>query len=767
MGVWARTRDLIRRELTLPVPPPLRARHLIGGLTLFFFLLQVLTGILLMVYYQPTAESAHSSVQYVLSTARLGWLVRSVHHWGAQLLMFLLGLHLLRVFWDGAHRERELNWLVGLVLLLFFIAFGFTGMLLPWDQSAFWTTDAARREIARLPLLGPLTLDFLWGGLELGEGALLRFYVFHVGLLPWLTVFLIAVHLYLVLRQGLFVPAGAEARAARRWPQGETYGELALDVFIVLLLVFGGTLTLAVLAAPGLGPPPDPLTPVPPAPPWYFLPIYGLFRLLPAGGGLLVLLALAALLLAVPWLDRASYPGARRLLPRAVGLLLLLALLWLGVQAAAGQEPLPPAEGILSEAQGNGCLVCHSEIKIDYRESRHAAVGVDCVTCHGGDPAPLERDLAHDPERGFQGTPKREEVPLLCAGCHASPRLMKPYGLPTDQYLQYLTSRHGKLWAQGNPRVAVCTDCHTAHLVLPSYDPRSSVNPANVPRTCARCHDDPEFMEPFALPVGQVEAFERGVHGVALLTEGNLRAPGCATCHGSHGAAPPGVEDVTQVCGTCHLNERLYFLEGPHKRAMDERGIAECAGCHENHDVRPAGTGELFRDLCVRCHAPDSPQADLGRKLQALIAGARQALAEAQQSLQEAESLGYDVSPYLSRLVEARSYFLESLPLQHALDLERVEEHTRKARSIAEEVRAGVHRLLSGRRIRYLGLAVFWAYLALVLVVALLYRRERSGERGQGQAPTPTQERADRPCSGRSGGDCGRSPGFLGSCGWR
>lgn len=737
MEAWGRTRELLRRELARPVPRELGARHLLGGITLFVFLLEVVTGILLMVYYHPTAAEAHGSVQYILSTARLGWLVHSLHFWGAHLLLGLGLLHLLRVLWDRAHRERELNWLVGLLWGLVLLAFGFTGMLLPWDQEAFWTTDAARREIERLPLLGPLVLGFLWGGRELGEGALLRFYVFHVGLFPWLAVSLLGFHLYLVARQGLSGHQGARRVRPRRWPQGETYGELIVDVFIVLLLVLGGWLTLATLAAPGLGPPPDPLSPTPPTPPWYLLPLYGLFRLFPGGWGLLVPLGVIGLLFLVPWLR------VPRRFTKTTGLLLLLFLL--GELAVRTEAAQPPAGEAVLPDRGNHCLVCHSEIKVDFLESAHAAAGIDCVACHGGDPATLEMDLAHNPERGFKGAPKREAVPLLCAGCHASPQLMKPYGVPTDQYLKYLTSQHGKLWAQGNTRVAICTDCHTAHLILLAYDPRSSTNALNVPKTCARCHDDPEFMEPFALPVGQVEAFEQGVHGIALLTEGNIRAPGCATCHGSHGATPPGVEDVTQVCGTCHLNERLYFLKSPHKRAMDERGIAECAGCHENHDVRPASTGELFRDICVRCHAPDSPQADLGRKLQALIDGARQALTEAQAGLQEAESLGYDTSPYLSRLVEARSYFIESLPIQHALDLERVEEHTRKARSIAEDVRAGVHRLLSGRQIRYLGLAIVWAYLALMLVVALLYRRERHRDRGreqeQGREQGQEQER--------------------------
>lgn len=214
MSIWTRTRELVRRELELAVSPRLGGRHYLGGIVLLLLLLQVLTGILLMVYYQPTAEEAYGSIQYLMGTARMGWLVRGLHLWGAHLLVLAVLLHLIRVYWQGAYRERELNWAIGVVLLLLVLAFGFTGMLLPWDQEAFWTTDAARRAIARVPLIGPLFLDLLWGGVELGEGALLRFYVFHVGLLPWMTMLLVAIHLYLVARQGLYGSAGGHPQTA-------------------------------------------------------------------------------------------------------------------------------------------------------------------------------------------------------------------------------------------------------------------------------------------------------------------------------------------------------------------------------------------------------------------------------------------------------------------------------------------------------------------------------------------------------------------------
>lgn len=207
MRVLERVQDPMRRELELEVSPRIRWVHYLGGFAVVLFLAQVVTGILLMVYYQPTASDAYPSIQYLMGTAQLGWLVRGLHAWGGTLLIVFALLHLIRIFIQRAYRRRGFNWAVGILLLLLILAFGFTGTLLPWDQTAFWTIDEARAAIESVPFLGPMLLAFLWGGIEeLGEGALLRFYVFHVGLFPWITGGLLILHLYLVARQGLYAP---------------------------------------------------------------------------------------------------------------------------------------------------------------------------------------------------------------------------------------------------------------------------------------------------------------------------------------------------------------------------------------------------------------------------------------------------------------------------------------------------------------------------------------------------------------------------------
>lgn len=307
--------------------PSVRGWHFLGGLALFLFLIEVLSGILLMVYYRPSPEAAYESVRFLMSRAHMGWLVRGIHKWAADLLILMVLGHLLRVYFQGAYRGgRELNWIVGVLLLLLVGAFAFTGSPLVWDQSAFWGTEAIRKVIARVPLLGPVVLDLLWGGRELKGEALLRFYVFHVGLLPWLMVALLLGHLYLVARQGLF-----PTNMGRNLPNNgaRSYIDVLLDGLLAVLFVSGVLLTLAVLLAPTLGEQADPLKPEAASFPWYLLPAYGLLKTVPRGWGLLLIVLFTLLILSVPFLDRRVIK--RRWIARLAGVVATLGLISLGI----------------------------------------------------------------------------------------------------------------------------------------------------------------------------------------------------------------------------------------------------------------------------------------------------------------------------------------------------------------------------------------------------------------------------------------------------
>jgi menaquinol-cytochrome c reductase cytochrome b subunit len=182
-----------------------------GGMVFVLIALQILTGIFLALYYVPDAAGnpapAYLSVQAIMNQVYLGWLVRGVHFWGAYLLVPLLVMHMARVFWTGSYRApRELNWMVGVVLLLIVLAFALTGYLLPWDTKAYWATSVTIDIGASAPVLGPLIRQLAVGGPTLGTGTLLRFFTVHVFILPALVVLLMYVHFRLIRRHGISEP---------------------------------------------------------------------------------------------------------------------------------------------------------------------------------------------------------------------------------------------------------------------------------------------------------------------------------------------------------------------------------------------------------------------------------------------------------------------------------------------------------------------------------------------------------------------------------
>lgn len=320
-------KELLQAEFRHEVPPYVSRWHLLGGLLLFVLALQVISGILLMIYYRPSPDEAYESVRYVMNDVRLGWLVRGIHYWTAHFIIIVLLLHLVRVYVAGAYGEREFNWSIGLLLFLLVGAFAFTGMLLPWDQTAYWNADAVRNALEHIPWVGKIILELLWGGHELETGALLRFYIFHVGLLPWLMAILIAAHLYLVNRQGLYAPSHfqGEGQGEDRPAPTRTYYDMLLEGLFLALLTFGGLLSLSVLFTPTLGEPVDLLRYNPVHVPWYFLPALGFFRVIsPDLGVWLAGLGVLALFL-VPFL-RARWLALGLGALAALGVLMLTVL---------------------------------------------------------------------------------------------------------------------------------------------------------------------------------------------------------------------------------------------------------------------------------------------------------------------------------------------------------------------------------------------------------------------------------------------------------
>ncbi len=178
--------------------------YTLGSATLFVAVNQIVTGILLTIYYVPTPDHAYDSVQFITTEVPAGWLIRGLHHWGASAMMVLVVLHMLRVILYGAYKyPREFTWMTGVVLLLVSVGFGFTGYLLPWDQKAYWATTVGTRIAGTAPVVGDTILRIMRGGDDLSAVTLARFFGVHVWVLPLTLLILIAVHLYLIIRIGI------------------------------------------------------------------------------------------------------------------------------------------------------------------------------------------------------------------------------------------------------------------------------------------------------------------------------------------------------------------------------------------------------------------------------------------------------------------------------------------------------------------------------------------------------------------------------------
>ena len=196
--------------LDRPVPRRLTWWHTLGSATLAVFLVQVVTGIVLAMYYSPSPDHAYESIRYLETSIASGTVVRGIHHWGASAMVALTVAHMIRVFTMGAYKyPREVNWLFGVGLLFIVLGFGFTGYLLPWDQKAYWATEVGTNIAGTTPIIGGQLTTLLRGGSQQGAATLTRFYSLHVLLLPAFLILIVGLHLFLVVRQGV-APRAAE-----------------------------------------------------------------------------------------------------------------------------------------------------------------------------------------------------------------------------------------------------------------------------------------------------------------------------------------------------------------------------------------------------------------------------------------------------------------------------------------------------------------------------------------------------------------------------
>jgi quinol-cytochrome oxidoreductase complex cytochrome b subunit len=291
--------------------------YYLGGMALFLFLVQVATGILLLLYYRPSAAEAFESVQYVMADVPFGWLIRSIHSWGANLFVGVVIAHLISVFFLKAYRApREMTWVTGAVLLFLALAFGFSGYLLPWNTLAFFATKVGTDVPAQIPVAGHLLSRILRGGSDVSGATLSRFYGIHVAILPAVTTLILGAHLLLVQRHGMSVPPSLEGKTRRSIP---FVPDFLMRDMVGWLAAVGVLAALAAFFPWELGVKADPFAPAPAGirPEWYFLWMFQGLKYLPSkiAGipgetlGVLFFGALAGALVAVPWLGRRGKHG--------------------------------------------------------------------------------------------------------------------------------------------------------------------------------------------------------------------------------------------------------------------------------------------------------------------------------------------------------------------------------------------------------------------------------------------------------------------------
>jgi len=200
-------RTALARALKKPVPAHVNFWFCFGGITFLIFLIQVVTGIGLLLYYRPTVEQAFASVVHITNTVPFGWLIRGFHHWGANLIIITVMLHALRVFFHGAYKPpRDFNWVVGSCLMFSLLLFGFSGYLLPWNELSYWATVVGAEIPGAVPYVGDFITYFLKGGDTVGQLALTRFFAFHVVIMPFGALVLLLMHFLMIRRLGISGP---------------------------------------------------------------------------------------------------------------------------------------------------------------------------------------------------------------------------------------------------------------------------------------------------------------------------------------------------------------------------------------------------------------------------------------------------------------------------------------------------------------------------------------------------------------------------------
>src|SRR5271165_6922934 len=357
--------------------------------------------------------------------------------------------------------------------------------------------------------------------------------------------------------------------------------------------------------------------------------------------------------------------------------------------------------GLMALAQAkNSCLDCHSNLPEPlgvsaetYGQNIHAQKGLPCAACHGGDAEQMKK---YNPS------------------------------LRVDQFQQYKTSVHGIKWAKGDGKVAVCTDCHGVHDLRAPSDPRSKVHPTNIATTCSRCHADAEYMKPYGIKTDQFANYEQSVHHDAMVVRGDLSAPTCTTCHGNHGATPPGVANVTAVCSNCHVFQAQLFGSSPHEDAFAAMGFPGCVTCHSNHAIKHP-TDEMIstgpKAVCMNCHTEGDAGSVQAEAMHDQLTELAAAITSSDELLGRAERQGMEVNQAKLQAAQARDALLKARVTVHAFRDSELKRDTDVGLAMTRQTHAAGEKAMEEWKFRRVGLGLSVMAIAIALVGLGLYIR--------------------------------------------
>jgi predicted CXXCH cytochrome family protein len=392
---------------------------------------------------------------------------------------------------------------------------------------------------------------------------------------------------------------------------------------------------------------------------------------------------------------------------------------------AAAQAALP-----------SGCQTCHQDqaqpalaapAQAFAGTDVHRDRGFTCVDCHGGNPNETDKVKAKAPATGFKGKPAGQMVIAVCSRCHSDAALMRKYAPKqrVDQALEYATSVHGQQLAKGDTKVATCISCHGAHGVRLVSDAQSPVYVLNVATTCTKCHADADRMKGYKLPDGaplptdQRAKYENSVHHAAMVKRNDLSAPTCNDCHGNHGAAPPGVGAIANVCGTCHAAFATKFALSTHSQIFDR----SCVECHGNHDIAEPTDAMLGTDkaaLCTNCHSDGDNGYQAATAMRSEIEKLKGAISHSQALVASAENAGMEMDEQSLALHEAGNHLTLARTEMHAFDPKPVSAVLQAGLAITAKVDSAGEAALAEISYRRTGLAVSLGAILLVVVALAL-----------------------------------------------